>query len=591
MIEIVTNVVTPFLPEWLIQYATYAEAMGLPAILSLICLLQYFLYLYYRYCVNDRELQFMSSLNHLEGKLGDLQRDRYLTLVENGILREIFATTATGKAVELLLKKFVPNSSQGFVVFFCVENNRLEVFLQRGLSPKTASQIRLDAQWYQQVLDRRVVRIPPAELSTSEFFACLLPRERKKLEDLHLFAVADHNEIFGIIATTHLFPVCVDLSFQQDVVCRILESVTGSLRQTLQLVDQQHLLKLTQEKLALRAIADRHHETPIKMIDDYLSRLLSLVEADRGSLLLPAQNSIQPFRVMSRQGINLQPSLEAVWAEHEQVLAAWAKNARNPCSLSSLELGELGIQSLMGSALVITLRRNKQLLAVLILARRDHGIFSSMQINLADWAAHFLAQTLTQVLDRVEVERMASMDGLTELANRRTFDIRIRQELQTAREQGGECTLGLFDLDHFKKINDTYGHQAGDEVLRQFARLLEQETRKVRATDYPLVARYGGEEMAVLMPGIGLQGATRISESIRAAVEQMQVLYQGHPISTSVSVGLACFPRHALTVESLIQAADNALYQAKREGRNTVRHIGLGTDTVLETAATSNTRH
>ena len=166
------------LPHWLVNFAEHAELYGLPVVLSLICLLQYTLHLYYRYRTNNRELQLRSNLNHLEGEMSQLQRERYLAKIENSILRDIFANTATGRAVELLLKKFVPHANQGFVVFFCRQETRLEVFLQRGLTVPTAGQIRLDPDWVNRVIEQRVVQISAAELAESRVLELLAPRER-----------------------------------------------------------------------------------------------------------------------------------------------------------------------------------------------------------------------------------------------------------------------------------------------------------------------------------------------------------------------------------------------------------------------------
>lgn len=565
-------VLTTIIPEVISRFAAQAEAFGLPAALSFICLMQYVLHIYNRYSSHARETRLISDLKNLEGEMSDIQRERYVTRIENMILREVFAGTASGKAVELLLKQFVPHSADGFVIFYCRQQGRLEVFQQRGLTEKTASQLQLEPEWIKRVVDKGVLRLTSSELANSRFVDVLDPRERKKIEQLHLITVADQDEIFGVIATTDLFPPCVDLATQQAVVGRILESVTGSLRQTMQLVDHQHLLRLTQEKLALRTIADRNHDDANKLLDEYLQRLTGLVDATRGTLLLTTQNRQSPFKVISRQGQMLQSGLEQTWSDYERLLADTVRNTSSVCSMSAVELSEMGIESLIGSALVVPLRNQGHTVGVVCLARPDAGIFTSMQINLADWAATFLGETLVRVLDRAETQRRASTDGLTNLANRRSFDKRIQKEVEQARHTGTECSLCLFDLDHFKSINDTYGHLAGDEVLKQFARILITQSQHVRGTDVPLVARYGGEEMAMLLPGVNQQGAMRISEAIRRSIERTSVLYQGRSIRVSVSVGIACFPRHAQTVESLIRAADKALYAAKRAGRNTVRH-------------------
>ena len=111
---------------------------------------------------------------------------------------------------------------------------------------------------------------------------------------------------------------------------------------------------------------------------------------------------------------------------------------------------------------------------------------------------------------------------------------------------------------------------AGDEVLRTTARVLRDQVQRIRSGDRALIARYGGEEIAVLLPGIGLSGALRIADTIRAAVEKQVVPYEGREIRVTISGGLACYPQHADGVSELIAAADTSLYQAKELGRNRI---------------------
>ena len=152
------------------------------------------------------------------------------------------------------------------------------------------------------------------------------------------------------------------------------------------------------------------------------------------------------------------------------------------------------------------------------------------------------------------------------MANRRAFDQQIKREIQLARDKRQEVSLLLFDLDRFKTINDTFGHQAGDFVLRRTAQMLKDETlASVRNGDRVLVARYGGEEMAVLLPNVNLVGAHRIGESIRRAIEAELFVFKEDEMRLTISVGIATCPVHADKVHELISAADAALYEAKRD--------------------------
>jgi diguanylate cyclase (GGDEF)-like protein len=163
------------------------------------------------------------------------------------------------------------------------------------------------------------------------------------------------------------------------------------------------------------------------------------------------------------------------------------------------------------------------------------------------------------------VERQASTDGLTDLANRRHFEEGLASEISRAERFGGSLALVLADLDDFKQVNDRYGHQAGDDVLQAFADVLRDTVR-----DIDLAARYGGEEFAVLLPQTDLGGAERLAERLREVMEARQLTpHPGASFSVTSSFGVASFPE-APTPAALFAAADEALYRAKSAGKNCV---------------------
>lgn len=133
-----------------------------------------------------------------------------------------------------------------------------------------------------------------------------------------------------------------------------------------------------------------------------------------------------------------------------------------------------------------------------------------------------------------------------------------------------ECSLLLADLDRFKSINDTHGHPAGDEVLRVVAQLLREHVGRMRSGERSVLARYGGEELVVLLPGVGLPGALRLAAEIRLAVEQRAIPFQNKSLRVTISIGPPSCPRHAMTPADIISAADQSLYRAKSEDRNRV---------------------
>ena len=168
-----------------------------------------------------------------------------------------------------------------------------------------------------------------------------------------------------------------------------------------------------------------------------------------------------------------------------------------------------------------------------------------------------------------ELLRQANQDGMTSIANRRYFDEYLAHEWRRAVRQHEPLALIFADVDHFKKYNDHYGHQAGDDCLRQVAQAMAQQLR--RPAD--LLARYGGEEFVVLLPGTSLSGAVFIAESMRVAVEQAGIPHAASDTASYVTLSLgvtSIVPTEAMAEGFLIYGADQALYIAKKSGRNRV---------------------
>jgi two-component system cell cycle response regulator len=165
-----------------------------------------------------------------------------------------------------------------------------------------------------------------------------------------------------------------------------------------------------------------------------------------------------------------------------------------------------------------------------------------------------------------EIYRLMTLDGLTQLYNRRYFQEALDREFARSKRYGHPFSLVLFDIDHFKRINDTHGHLAGDDVLRRVSTLLRT---KVRTND--IIARVGGEEFAVLLPEAGRIGAVALAEKLRRMIEAEHIEHKGAVIPVTVSLGVAEFDAALESAEALFKLADDKLYEAKRSGRNQVR--------------------
>ncbi len=177
-----------------------------------------------------------------------------------------------------------------------------------------------------------------------------------------------------------------------------------------------------------------------------------------------------------------------------------------------------------------------------------------------------LAKYLMKSRDFEYQYKLATIDGLTELYNHRYFQDTLRQQIEISRRYNQPVSLIICDIDFFKKFNDTYGHQAGDAVLRQVAQTLKKNSR---TTDF--VCRYGGEEMSIILPNTGFEEAMRLANRICSAVSEKP--FHLTPVDTApvtISLGVATFPENAQNPQDLIEWADKGLYYAKEHGRNQV---------------------
>jgi diguanylate cyclase (GGDEF)-like protein len=174
-------------------------------------------------------------------------------------------------------------------------------------------------------------------------------------------------------------------------------------------------------------------------------------------------------------------------------------------------------------------------------------------------------QHIQEQLDRLAFQK--NHDPLTELPNRHVFDITLQRELERAFRFKQAISLCVIDLDDFKRINDTYGHPCGDQVLKEVAGIL---THIIRQTDIP--ARIGGEEFAIVLPGTGLVRSQRLLHRLQSGIRALRILCPGHetPIRITCSMGLAtCRGKHRLLPGKMYSAADQALYKAKKKGKDT----------------------
>ena len=204
-----------------------------------------------------------------------------------------------------------------------------------------------------------------------------------------------------------------------------------------------------------------------------------------------------------------------------------------------------------------TLVNDKEIVSATPLANGD-------LIKLGGAVFKFIEGGNIEALYHEEIYRMTILDGLTGMHNKRYFMEFLEREMARAKRHGRDLVLVMIDIDHFKNINDTFGHLAGDAVLQQLTRLIASVMRKDE-----LMARYGGEEFAVLLPEAGLHNAVLFAERIRLLVEKQKFHFAGEDIQTTISLGVAAYKKDQ-DMEDFIRTTDEQLYRAKETGRNCV---------------------
>ena len=239
--------------------------------------------------------------------------------------------------------------------------------------------------------------------------------------------------------------------------------------------------------------------------------------------------------------------------------------ARFPVSATASEL-------VLRSVALVPLLRNKRLIGSLNLASSDSARFTpALGTDFIKHMASIIAICLENVISNEMLKYIGLTDALTGVYNRRYIDRRLLEEIARARRQQYCIACMYIDIDHFKKVNDTHGHQGGDEVLREVAARIRQELRRSDA-----LGRFGGEEFVVLLIDADLDSATFVAERIRASIAGVPFDLPAAQASVSVSIGVASLPSQSdqlpieVVAQQLVAHADQALYQAKANGRNLV---------------------
>lgn len=328
------------------------------------------------------------------------------------------------------------------------------------------------------------------------------------------------------------------------------------------------LIQIIRSSLDLSTIFSTAATEISRFLDVHCTQIVQY-QPDRGIWLIVA-DYCQDSRSPSRLGLEISDAGDAITDRLKQIEVIDSYDTKN----CEDEINRYLAEEFSGKGLIVPLRVGEGVWGYLSLSKSVSHAWQASEVEIAGTVADQLAIAIQQCqlyqqleTANQELQSLISIDSLTQVANRRRFDEHLHQEWTRLAQEQLPLALILCDVDYFKRYNDTYGHQAGDECLQKVAHAMRCAVKNPA----DLVARYGGEEFAVILPNTTLEGALSVAEMIRQQVSQFNIPHAASAVSDriTVSLGVACtIPDLQKSPQSLILGSDEALYQAKHLGRN-----------------------
>ncbi len=341
----------------------------------------------------------------------------------------------------------------------------------------------------------------------------------------------------------------------------VLKDITNFIRL------EKELLKRNKELIIINTLSSAFisSENMDMVMEDLIEKVLLITDFHTGFLMMDEDGHL---KLLTNKGIS--PDLQTLIAGGGlESLCSDALKIQEPMyiversAISKVPvLREEGFVFLAA----IPLLSNQRPIGLLFLASR---VSREMDFDFAALLS-LVGNHVSHIIDKIklfqETKRLSVTDGLTGLYNSRYFYKFLDLEISRTKRYGSSFSLMLFDIDNFKRLNDTYGHQAGDEVLQELARIFKSVSRE---TD--IVVRYGGEEFVIILPNTAEEEAIALADRVLHAVQETRIaISAAEKVSITVSGGVASFPQNASTAKGLLNAADSAMYAAKTAGKNTI---------------------
>lgn len=556
----------PLIADWL-------SAMSLDIVIGGI-LLAVVLYYLLLAVIGDRTIRPVED-EAIRDETEDLRNRLQLREWELDLTRHFLRTRDRAGRLEMLLKSLIPEEGEGFAAVLRLVAGELRMEQSHGLSPESRQRLTLSPVLLRETISGGVVRTSASEASMQRMILGLTASERSQLTQVYSVRLGSHRQPWGVLVSTQLPMVQSSEAGTRDA-WEHLATILGEELASQETVSRQgDELALTREMLELRSMADLQFRSPTHLFQEFLKRLAELSDFERATLVISGEEYQLTAPSVVRGGGALSREVANVWESAEYKLMAEASHSSGGTIWTDQELQRIGIPGPFTMGVVLPLRYHEWVVGRLCLTRRDGVTINENDRRLIQWGTEFLVDLIARTVDRAAVEQMARLDGLTQLANRHTFDTELDKAIDRANRTGDDCSLVLLDIDHFKSVNDTHGHLAGDAALSTVARVVERSVQAMRSDDAPLVARYGGEELVVLLPGVGEAGARRIAESIREAVGRTPIHHDELEFHVTMSAGVTSRSGKMVTSRSLVSAADAGLYRAKSNGRNRVESADI----------------
>jgi len=340
------------------------------------------------------------------------------------------------------------------------------------------------------------------------------------------------------------------------------------------LVEELHEVPLDRENQDLKEILEIAFQITAQLeienvIKNVVWSLVSKFQTDTIHFVLPGDIDENAVVVISYKGLKKEdlglelPSLQPVLAfldkdEYSQIpFSYFHDNFTDPVVVQRLQA--------LAIDMIVPLRTDKGSIGILLLPKSGTGQSYGLQdIQYITRIVRFASIAI----ENASLFRQATTDRMTGLFSHHFFEKTLDEELERARRYKATFSLVMFDIDHFKKFNDTYGHLQGDRIIREISKIL---CKSIRQVDFP--ARYGGEEFSLILPAVDIKGAQVVAERLRKRVETFEFPSSdgGQPLHVTISVGVTEFdPENAYAPSEIIREADRALYQSKENGRNRV---------------------